>query len=99
MSEALRLAELLEKFIKEAALEQDGNTAKTAAELRRLHEANQEKGIRLSERMKELLKVEAQRDELLDALWVCMEHNLLHYGESHNTVIQARSAIAAATKE
>lgn len=35
--------------------------------------------------------------ELLDALWVCMEHNRLHFGESHNTVIQSRAAIAKAT--
>lgn len=37
--------------------------------------------------------------ELLDALWVCMEHNRVHHGESHNTVIQAREAIAKATGE
>jgi hypothetical protein len=34
--------------------------------------------------------------DLLEALWVCMEHNRLHHGDSHNTVIQARAAIAKA---
>ncbi len=52
----------------------------------------------LDAKLRRLAIVEEQREALLDALWVCMEHNLLHYGESHNTVIQARAAIAAATK-
>lgn len=30
-----------------------------------------------------------------EALWVCAEHNALHFGENHNTVIQSRAAIAA----
>ena len=40
--------------------------------------------------------LEADAD-LLEALWVCMEHNHLHFGENHNTVIQASAAIAKAT--
>lgn len=39
-----------------------------AAELRRLSIDNDALGVHLSERMKDLLKVEAQRDELLAAL-------------------------------
>lgn len=39
----------------------------------------------------------AAAPDLLDALWVCMEHNALHFGESHNTVIQARAAYKKAT--
>ena len=38
----------------------------------------------------------AAAPDLLEALWVCMEHNRLHHGDSHNTVIQARAAIAKA---
>jgi hypothetical protein len=39
-----------------------------AAELRRLHAENEAFGIHLSERMKDLAEVEAQRDALLEAL-------------------------------
>lgn len=38
----------------------------------------------------------AAAPDLLEALWVCMEHNRLHHGNSHNTVIQALAAIAKA---
>ena len=38
------------------------------AELRRLHAENEAYGVHLSERMKDLAKVEAQRDALLEAL-------------------------------
>jgi len=41
----------------------------------------------------------AAAPDLLDALWVCMEHNRLHHGDSHNTVLQARAAIEKATGE
>lgn len=30
----------------------------------------------------------------LDYLWVVVEHNRLHFGDSHNTVIQGKAAIA-----
>ena len=40
----------------------------------------------------------AAAPDLLDALWVCTEHNALYLGENHNTVIQGRAAIAKATK-
>ena len=39
-----------------------------AAELRRLHAENEAYGVHLSERMKDLAKVAAQRDALLEAL-------------------------------
>ena len=32
---------------------------------------------------------------LRNALWVLTEHNALHFGEAHNTVIQGRAALAA----
>ena len=32
-------------------------------------------------------------DRLVEALWICSEHNSLHHGERHNTVIQARAAL------
>lgn len=35
---------------------------------------------------------------LIDALWVATEHNALHFGESHNTVIQGRAALKGLTK-
>lgn len=47
--------------------------------------------------LREQLKRERDaKTDLLEALWVCMEHNRLHHGDSHNTVIQARAAIAKA---
>jgi hypothetical protein len=36
-------------------------------------------------------------DALRDALWVCMEHNRLHHGANHNTVIQAEEALSGWT--
>lgn len=36
----------------------------------------------------------ADYDRLREALWVLAEHNALHFGESHNTVIVARAALA-----
>lgn len=60
-SEALRLADWLEG---------DGGGLTTlgdcAAELRRLSAENAALGVHLSERMKDLFKVEAQRDALLE---------------------------------
>ena len=62
--EALRLANLLEQIDGQHWQVQDS----AAAELRRLHAENETLGVHLSERMKDLLKVEAQRDALLEAL-------------------------------
>ena len=59
-SEALRLADLWEKHSHGYARTPE---AKTAAELRRLAAENEAFGIHLSERMKDLALVEAQRDE------------------------------------
>ncbi len=33
-------------------------------------------------------------DALREALWICVEHNALHFGETHNTVVQGRAALA-----
>jgi hypothetical protein len=45
----------------------------------------------------------ARKDALLrearEALWVCTEHDALHFGEQHNTVIQGRAVIAAIDAE
>ena len=35
-------------------------------------------------------------DALREALWICVEHNALHFGETHNTVVQGRAALAGA---
>lgn len=35
-------------------------------------------------------------DALREALWICVEHNALHFGETHNTVVQGRAALSAA---
>lgn len=35
-------------------------------------------------------------DALREALWICVEHNALHFGETHNTVVQGRAALASA---
>lgn len=40
-----------------------------------------------------ILALLAERDALREALWVCAEHNALHFGETHNTVAQARAAL------
>lgn len=36
------------------------------------------------------------KDALREALWICVEHNALHFGETHNTVVQGRAALAGA---
>lgn len=40
----------------------------------------------------------AAAPELLEALWVITEHNALHLGENHSTVIQGREVIRKATQ-
>ena len=42
---------------------------------------------------------DALREALREALWTCVEHNALHFGESHNTVIQGRAALASAAPQ
>lgn len=37
--------------------------------------------------------------ELFDALWIAVEHNALHFGENHNTVIAGRAALKKAMGE
>ena len=37
-------------------------------------------------------------DALREALWICVEHNALHFGETHNTVVQGRAALASAAQ-
>jgi hypothetical protein len=63
--EAMRLAEDLE-------IDYCGDVVahKAAAELRRLSIENDALGLHLSERMKDLARIEAQRDALLEALRV-----------------------------
>lgn len=34
--------------------------------------------------------------DMREALWICVEHNALHFGERHNTVVQGRAALAGA---
>lgn len=44
-----------------------------------------------------VIQIEATQAALtaaLDYLWVVVEHNRLHFGDSHNTVIQGKAAIA-----
>ena len=57
--EALRLADNIEAGYY-------GHCPQAAAELRRLHIENEAFGLHLSERMKDLARVEAQRDALLE---------------------------------
>ena len=61
--EALRLADGLDVLIKETGFA-DGNIAKTAAELRRLHESNQE----LLAALKALIDAEAP-DYIKSSIW------------------------------
>ena len=91
-SEALRLADALErdplKWCDEAA-----------AELRRLSAENDARNVHLSERMLDLFKVEAQRDELLAALRLMLaSHDATCPGEECQLsgVDLARAAIAKA---
>ena len=34
--------------------------------------------------------------DMREALWICVEHNALRFGETHNTVVQGRAALAGA---
>jgi len=36
----------------------------------------------------------AVAERMAQALWVCVEHNRLHFGESHNTVIDGGAVLA-----
>lgn len=36
--------------------------------------------------------------DMREALWICVEHNALHFGETHNTVVQGRAALAGAAQ-
>jgi hypothetical protein len=38
-------------------------------------------------------------DGLVEALWTLTEHNALHFGENHNTVVAGRTALTAAKGE
>ena len=71
-----------------------------AAELRRLHAENEAFGIHLSERMKDLARVEAQRDALLEALKALMADNTHLTLEGHLALAkQARAVIKAVEGE
>ena len=90
--EALRLADDLAKYL-------GGNTATQAAdELRRLAAENEAFGIHLSERMKDLFKIEAQRDALLEALRPFAAINA-SIGFTYKDVDRARAAIKAVEGE
>jgi len=44
-----------------------------------------------------ILRVEQMHEvaeRMAQALWVCVEHNRLHFGESHNTVIDGGAVLA-----
>ena len=44
-------------------------------------------------KQKQIVSQRKRIAELEYALWVCIEHNRLHFGESHNTVIQGKQAM------
>lgn len=72
-SEALRLADALDYGVYDAQMARVMDKAaaelrRLHAELRRLHIDGDARDVHLSERMKDLFKVEAQRDALLEAL-------------------------------
>ena len=75
-----------------------------AAELRRLSIENEAFGLHLSERMKDLARVEAQRDALLEALRTLLsyattlEMRLLDADGEHRAMRIARAAIAKAVE-
>jgi Tfp pilus assembly protein PilN len=98
---ALRLADALEQGTYLLSRER----AATAAELRRLSIENDALGLHLSERMKDLARVEAQRDALLEALQsiadCCDEEHAARDYASRQTEIRgiARAAIKAAEEK
>lgn len=59
-----------------------------------LHLGNHERQLMLLAYQAGRAALLAERDALREALWVATEHNALHFGESHNTVIQGRAALA-----
>ena len=87
--EALRLADALEMS------SNHGIRREAAAELRRLQIDGDARDVHLSERMKDLFKVEAQRDALLEALKAMLTHMGMDEDEWNKpTFDQARAAIA-----
>ena len=50
---------------------------------------------RVDELDRHVTRLAEQVRVLRDVLWVLAEHNELHFGKSHNTVIQARAALEA----
>lgn len=57
-----------------------------------IEEARLKGGV--NSRAQMIIDLLAERDRLREALWAATEHNALHFGESHNTVIQGRAALA-----
>lgn len=94
--EALRLADEIEGDYDPDWLYEIG-ADEIAAELRlrRLAAENDALGLHLSERMKDLARVEAQRDALLEALKDVVAFTGAHGGP----YVQARAAIAKAEGE
>jgi hypothetical protein len=93
---ALFLADILEDACKPADIAE-----KCAAELRRLHAENAAASTHLSELMKDLVKIETQRDALLEALQTLFFYaNTLEMRTSadgeHRAMQQARAAIKKA---
>ena len=72
----------------------DPATAALLADLRQTFTRMDEAIARLEKHFTGNANFEAT--DLLSALWVCTEHNALHFGENHNTVIQGRAAIKKA---
>ena len=94
--EALRLADEIEGDYEPDLLYEIG-ADEIAAELRlrRLAAENDALGLHLSERMKDLARIEAQRDALLEALKAVVAFTGAHGGP----YVQARAAIAKAEEK
>ena len=101
--EALRLAAALDAYW--GAENGHDRERQAAAELRRLSIENEAFGLHLSERMKDLARVEAQRDALLEALRTLLsyattlEMRFTDADGEHRAMQQARAAIAKAEGE
>lgn len=87
--EVLRLADALE------ISSNHGMRREAAAELRRLHEANEAFGKRQEWWNERMFVLEQQRDALLEALKAA-EPYLRHADVAYNVYVQARAAIKAA---
>ena len=87
-----RLREALREITEQG---RTGEDAYVMAELAQdeLKAIDKERKQTFNEHVKRMHRAEDEAIRLREALWVCVEHNRLHFGERHNTVIQGNKAL------